>query len=33
MIEQTLDWARRRTDGYADLNRDMRRKLGKQWDY
>lgn len=33
MIEQTLDWARRRTDGYSDLSEDLRKKLGKEWDF
>lgn len=33
MLEATLDQARRDTDGYSELNRDMRKKLGKEWDY
>ena len=33
VIEEIETHARRRTEGYADLNRDMRKKLGKQWDF
>jgi hypothetical protein len=33
MVDQVLDWARRRTDGYSDLSRDLRKKLGKTWDF
>jgi hypothetical protein len=33
MIEQTLDWCRRMTEGYSELNEEMRTKLGKEWDY
>lgn len=33
MVEQTLDWCRRRTDGYSELSRDMRKKLGPECDY
>jgi hypothetical protein len=33
IIEQVLDWARRETDGADDLLKEMRKKLGKEWDY
>jgi hypothetical protein len=29
MLEQTLDWCRRETDGVDDLYKVMRKKLGK----